>query len=366
MKRYISLDVLRGLTVAMMIVVNNPGSWTNVYPMLKHTEWTGCTPCDLVFPFFLFCVGVSMAFAFVKYDGLSSGSLKKIFKRGILLYFTGFLLMAFPFYPVDRDPSLTLWQNWVEWLSGLRIMGVLPRIALCYVLGALLVLWLKSMKKISWAIGILSVLHLSLLLLFAGPEGAFSLEGNFARTLDLAILGERHVYTGYGIPFDPEGLLGTLTGTCTVLLGYIIGLVVRGGKSPVETSAKVFALSAAFLLAGVAMGIWIPISKPLWTVSYVFYCAGWASFVFALLMYLIDVKDWEKPFFPFKALGMNALTLFVLSGLLMKINWIYIGWNYSAVFGGSAFMSLLFSLMYLLLHLVIAVVLYRKKIFIKL
>jgi predicted acyltransferase len=222
------------------------------------------------------------------------------------------------------------------------------------------------MKKISWAIGILSVLHLSLLLLFAGPEGAFSLEGNFARTLDLAILGERHVYTGYGIPFDPEGLLGTLTSTCTVLLGYIIGMAVREGKSPVDTSAKVFVLSAAFLLAGVAMGIWIPISKPLWTVSYVFYCAGWASFVFALLMYLIDVKGWEKPFFPFKALGMNALALFVLSGLAMKVIWRYTDWDYTQVFGGSEEMSLLFAVLYLLPHLLIAILLYKKKIFIKL
>ena len=307
-----------------------------------------------------------MAFAFAKYDGLSSGSLRKIFKRGILLYLTGFLLTAFPFYPAVQNPSMTFWQNWLDWFSSLRFVGVLPRIAMCYVLGSVLALWLKSVKKISWTIGILSLLHVGLLVLFPGPEGPFALEGNFAGRLDVAIFGENHIYHGYGIPFDPEGVLGVLTGTCTVLLGYLLGAMTRKGDSPVENSAKVFVISAAFLLAGLVMGIWIPISKPLWTVSYVFYTAGWASFVFAVLMYLIDVKGWEKPFFPFKALGMNALVLFVLSGLLMKIIWRYIHWDYTAIFGANELSSLLFSLIYMLFHLVIAVIMYRKKIFIKL
>ena len=366
MKRYVSLDVLRGLTVALMIVVNNPGSWSRTFPMLSHASWDGCTPCDLVFPFFLFCVGVSMAFAFAKYDGLSSASLKKVFKRGCLLYLTGFLLTAFPFYPATMDPSLTFWQNWLEWAGRLRLMGVLPRIAMCYVLGSVLALWLKTIKKISCAVAVLSALHLGMLLLFAGPEGAFTLEGNFARKVDMVILGGNHMYHGYGIPFDPEGLFGALTGTCTVLLGFIIGSLIRKGASPVENSAKVHALSAAFLLAGLTLSIWVPLNKPLWSVSYVLYTAGWASFVLALLIYLIDFKGCEKPFFPFKALGMNALVLFVLSGLLMKMIWRYTGWDYTQIFGGSEFMSLIFALLYMSFHLLIAVVLYRRKIFIKL
>ena len=113
------------------------------------------------------------------------------------------------------------------------------------------------------------------------------------------------------------------------------------------------------------MSIFIPLNKPLWSVSYVFYTAGWASFVFALFIYLIDVRGWEKPFFPFKALGMNALALFVLSGLLMKIIWRYMGWDYTAIFGKTEFTSLCFAMMYMILHLLIAVVLYKKKIFIK-
>lgn len=369
MKRYVSLDVLRGLTVAMMIVVNNPGSWSNIYPMLRHASWDGCTPCDLVFPFFLFCVGVSMAFALAKYATLDAGALKKIFRRGVLLYLVGLLLTAFPFYPAEMDPSMSFWQNWVEWASGLRLVGVLARIAMCYVLAAALALWLKSSKKIACAIGVLSLVHIGLLLLFGGPEGALTLEGNFARKVDLAVFGENHIYHGYGIPFDPEGLLGVLTGSCTVLIGYMIGRSIR--MEPSETSkavvsARTFTISAALLLGGLALSIFIPLNKPLWSVSYVFYTAGWASFVLALLIYLIDYKGWEKPFFPFKALGMNALALFVLSGLLMKINWRYIDWDYTAVFGSTEFLSLTFALLYMLLHLGIAVIMYKKKIFIKL
>lgn len=369
MKRYVSLDVLRGLTVAMMIVVNNPGSWSKIYPMLRHASWDGCTPCDLVFPFFLFCVGVSMAFALAKYAAMNADALKKILKRGVLLYLVGLLLTAFPFYPAHMDPSMSFWQNWLEWASGIRLVGVLPRIAMCYVLASVLALCLKSSEKIACAIGVLSILHVGLLLLFGGPEGALTLEGNFARKLDIAVFGENHIYHGYGIPFDPEGLLGVLTGTCTVLIGYLVGRSIRNSASKQSqdcVSARTFVISAGLLLAGLALSIVIPINKPLWSVSYVFYAAGWASFVLALLIYLIDYKGWEKPFFPFKALGMNALALFVLSGLLMKINWRYIDWDYTAVFGSTEFLSLVFALLYMLLHLVIAVIMYRKKIFIKL
>ena len=365
MKRYLSLDILRGLTVAFMIIVNNPGSWSCMYPILRHASWNGCTPCDLVFPFFLFCVGVSMVFAFAKYQGLTAAVVKKVMKRGVLLYLVGVLLTAFPFYPTNPDPEMSFWQNWIHWLQHLRLMGVLPRIALCYVVGSILVLWLQTPKKLLAAAGILCVLHVALLLIFAGPEGAFTLEGNFARRLDLAILGDNHIYHGYGLPFEPEGFLGTLTGTATVLLGYFIGTAVRT-TTPMEASPKVFSYSAALLLGGLALSLVVPLNKPLWSASYVLYTAGWASFVFALLIYLVDVKGYEKPFMPFRALGMNALALFVLSGLLMKILWIYTSWDFTTIFGRTELLSLCHALLYLTLLLIIAVILFRRKIFIKL
>lgn len=376
-KRYLSLDVLRGLTVAFMIIVNNPGSWSHIFPPLRHAAWDGCTPCDLVFPFFMFCVGASMAFSLAKYSSLTLQAAAKVFKRGVLMYVVGLLVTAFPFYPEHMDPDLSFWENWVNWAGDMRLLGILARIAMCYVLGSILVLWLrKPVRLIGAALG-LGALHVGLLLAFAGPEGAFSLEGNFARTIDMAVFGEGHIYHGYGIPFDPEGLLGVLTGTCTIIIGYLIGMMIRSSAkrhsqtgavedSHVGVSARLFALSAGMLITGLLMDLVISINKPLWSVSYVIYTSGWAMFVLALLMYLIDVKGWEKPFFPFKALGMNALALFVLSGLAMKVIWRYTDWDYTQVFGVNEGMSLLFAVLYLLPHLLIAIWLYKKKIFIKL
>ena len=364
MKRYLSLDILRGLTVALMIMVNNPGSWDCKYPPLSHASWDGCTPCDLVFPFFLFCVGVSMVFALAKFPGLTKDAVKKIFKRGILLYLVGLGLSAYPFFPLRTDPELSFWQNWIHWAGHVRVLGVLPRIAICYVLASILVLSLKNTKRLIGVIVLFCLLHVGLLLLFAGPEGAFTLEGNFARKLDMMILGD-HIYHGYGLPFEPEGLLGVLTSTSTVLLGYVIGEQVKKNV-PVEASARIFSISAGLLLGGLALSLFVPINKPLWSASYVLYAAGWASFVFALCIYLIDVRGWEKPFFPFKALGMNALILFVLSGLLMRTIELLTGWDHSLIFGKNEFISLCYSVVYMIVHLIIAVILYKKKIFIKL
>lgn len=365
MKRYLSLDILRGLTVAMMIIVNNPGSWSHIYPMLRHAPWDGCTPCDLVFPFFLFCVGVSMVFAFAKYQGLTRDAAKKVFKRGALLYGIGILVMAFPFYPSYQNPELTPLQNWLQWLGGIRLVGVLPRIAMCYMLGSVLVLWLKNLRKLLVAVGVLCALHVGVLLLFAGPEGAFTLEGNLARRVDTALLGENHIYHGYGIPFDPEGFLGVLTGTATVLLGYLTGQIVRENQ-PQAAARKVLAVSVGMLAAGLLLSIWVPINKSLWSASYVFYTAGWASLIFDLLIFLVDVKGVEKPFFPFKALGMNALALYALSEVLGRVIRRFIGWDYSEIFGQTESLSLMFALLYLTIHLVIAIILYKRKIFIKL
>lgn len=352
--------------MALMIIVNNPGSWSRIFPFLRHAAWDGCTPCDLVFPFFLFCVGTSIAFALAKFSSITLPAVRKVLKRGVLLYLVGLGLTAFPFYPSASrmDPDLTFWQNWIQWAQNLRLVGVLARIAMCYTLGAVLVLWLQKPRRIIAAIAVLSVIYMSGMILFAGPEGMFSLEGNFARKVDLAVFGAQHIYHGYGVPFDPEGLWGALTGTCTVLLGYLIGRIIR--TSPPDLSSRIFCLSALSILFGLILSIWMPLSKPLWSVSYVFYSAGWAMFVLAFLIYVIDVRGYERLFFPFKALGMNALTIFVVSGLLMKVIWRYTSWDYTRIFGTDEYMSLLFALIYLIPHLLLAIFLYRRKIFIKL
>ncbi len=384
-QRYVALDVLRGMTVAGMILVNNPGSWAHIFPPLKHAPWVGCTPTDLVFPFFLFCVGVAMAFSFAKYgDALNKQSAWKLVKRGILIFLVGTGLNLFPFYPTSpHDPSWTFGQNWVYWIQHYRVFGVLQRIAMCYVLGGFLALILKTPKKILWGIAGVTCLHWLILYVFGTEPGWATLEGNISGKIDIALVGENHVYHGYGIAFDPEGLLGALSGAGTVLLGYFIGQTIRHTDDKMEVVAKLYTISAICLALGCIWSIWLPICKALWTGSYVLYAGGWAIFCLAFFVYFIDVKGYEKPFTPFKAMGMNPLFAFVMAGLTVKVlgrmihwttpdgkatnclNWFYRNCCMTIWGGDNEYASLMFALCYVALFIGMAMWLYRKKIIIK-
>lgn len=388
--RYVALDVLRGMTVAGMITVNNPGSWSHIFAPLKHAAWNGCTPTDLVFPFFLFCVGVAMAFSFAKYeDGLNAKSVKKLLVRGLLIFLVGLGLNAFPFYPTSPNPDLSFGESYLYWLQHLRIFGVLQRIAFCYVVGGLIALWLKKPKKIGIALVALVAVHWIILRVFGG-EGWSTLEGNISGKIDVALIGENHVYHGFGIPFDPEGLLGVISGSGTVLLGYLIGQLIRRTESKIEADTKLYTIGLICLAIGCVLSIWLPINKALWTGSYVFYAGGWAILMLAFFIYFIDIKGKEKAFIPFKALGMNPLFIFVMAGVLTKllgrvISWTYetvadgavaekstnvLNWFYRnccvSIFGNNEYASLMYALVYVCIFLAMAMWLYKKKIFIKL
>lgn len=385
-QRYAALDVLRGMTVAGMICVNNPGSWSHIFAPLRHAPWTGCTPTDLVFPFFLFCVGVAMAFSFAKYgDTLNGGSARKLVKRGILIFLVGLGLNLFPFYPTSpHDPTWSFGQNWVYWLQHVRIFGVLQRIAMCYVLGGFLALWLKTPKKILFGIAAVTILHWVILMLFGTEPGWSTLEGNISGKIDIALLGDNHVYHGYGTAFDPEGLLGALSGAGTVLLGYFIGQLIRRTGTKIEVVAKLYTVAAICLAIACIWSIALPISKPLWTGSYVLYAGGWAILCLAFFIYFIDIKGKEKIFTPFKAMGMNPLFAFVMAGVFVKtfgrmIHWTTadggsqnpLGWFYkncccSWLGGNNEFASLFYAICMVSLFLGMAMWLYRKKIIIKL
>lgn len=399
--RYVALDVLRGMTVAGMILVNNPGTWGSIYPPLRHAAWAGCTPTDLVFPFFLFVVGAAMAFSFAKYsEGLNAASVKKLIKRGILIFLVGLGLNAFPFYPTSPDPDLTFWGNLADYWGHVRIVGVLQRIAMCYILGGLVALWLKSTKKIIISMGVLMGLHWLILFLIGdhsaplvnGAAGSFSLAGQNADVIDLAIFGESHIYKGFGIPFDPEGLLGALSGACTVLLGYLIGNKIRNTESKIDVVAQLYTIGMLCLAGGLVWSLCYPIIKALWTGSYVLYAGGWSILMLAFFIYLIDVKGKEKIFTPFKALGMNPLFAFVMAGLFAKIlgrmikwtsmitladgsvkekTWSVLSWFYNnvcvAIVGESnELSSLIYALVYVAVFTAMAMFLYKKKIVIKL
>ena len=399
--RYVALDVLRGMTVAGMILGNNPGTWGSIYPPLRHAAWAGCTPTDLVFPFFLFVVGAAMAFSFAKYsEGLNATSVKKLIKRGILIFLVGLGLNAFPFYPTSPDPELTFWGNLADYWGHVRIVGVLQRIAMCYILGGLVALWLKSTKKIIISMGVLMGLHWLILFLIGdhsaplvnGAAGSFSLAGQNADVIDLAIFGESHIYKGFGIPFDPEGLLGALSGACTVLLGYLIGNKIRNTESKIDVVAQLYTIGMLCLAGGLVWSLCYPIIKALWTGAYVLYAGGWSILMLAFFIYLIDVKGKEKIFTPFKALGMNPLFAFVMAGLFAKIlgrmikwtsmitladgsekekTWSVLSWFYNnvcvAIVGESnELSSLIYALVYVAVFTAMAMFLYKKKIVIKL
>lgn len=244
--RFIALDVLRGLTIALMILVNTPGSWDHVFPLLLHAHWDGFTFADIVFPGFLFVVGAAMAFS-LQNAQLNAATMQKIVKRGLLMFACGLFL------------------NWFgRWdLAELRIPGVLQRIAICYVLAALLVVALP--RKLLWGAGaLLLASYFGLLHLSVQP---YALETNTVRQLDLWLFGEEHIYHGFGIPFDPEGLLSCLPATCNVLIGFGIARALQG-KAAMQGLQELLLFGLVTLVGALLMAQLWPINKALWSGSY--------------------------------------------------------------------------------------------------
>lgn len=364
-QRYLALDVLRGMTVALMILVNNPGSWAHIYTPLEHAKWHGCTPTDLVFPFFLFVVGVSMFFSFSKYGNtLNKESLLKIGKRTLLIFAIGLFLNSFP--------------QWITDYSKLRIMGVLQRIALAYGIGAVIVM-ASPRKYLPYIGGAILLFYCGLMHVLGGSD-PFSLEGNATIAFDSAILGVNHLYKGFGIPFDPEGLLSTIPAIVTVIIGYLVGSVVKDTEKK-QVPKILILFGAGAILAGLIWSLAFPINKPIWTSSYVLYTAGWACVVLALLIWIIDLKGYSKWTSFFVVFGMNPLFIFALSGLWAKIMGRLVHFDNpdGKVISGSAKLyrdvflpmagelngSLLFAIFHVVVFWLIGYVLYKKKIFIK-
>lgn len=374
-KRYESLDVLRGLTVAFMCIVNNPGTWAHIFPPLRHAGWDGCTPTDLVYPFFIFCMGCAMAFSFSKYEKTTAKAYLKVLKRGALIFLVGFALNLYPFFPTSlHDETWSFGQNYLYWLQHKRIFGVLQRIGMAYAIAGCLALWLKKPKKILAAIATLCVTYTGILLIFGREPGAFSLEGNVSMRIDTWLVGGNHCYHGYnGTDFDPEGVLGSMSAACSCLLGYLIGSMIHASQknmsatncSPDRVVNRTFVYGCLSLILGVILSIWVPINKPLWSVSYVFYAGGWAMLALAFLAYLLDVKGYEKPFVPFKAMGMNALMAFVFSGVIAK-SYGFFGFAPGHYFGANEYTSLLWAFIFVTIIFTLLWILYKKKIVIKL
>jgi predicted acyltransferase len=304
--RLASLDVFRGMAVAGMVFVNNPGSWDHVWTPFDHAAWNGCTPTDLVFPFFLFIVGVAMAFSLEKYTPENRPTAQvywRILRRSALLFGFGLLLNGFPFYD----------------LSTIRILGVLQRISLTYLFASLIVLNLSRLQQWLMA-GFLLVGYWAAMKLIPVPgfgAGMLTDTGNLGAWIDRSLIGTAHLY-GQKM-FDPEGLLSTLPAIVSVLFGYFAGSWLR--KQPIEaqTSKTLGTLGLGCLIFGWLWELVFPINKQLWTSSYVVFTTGWALIVLAICFEIIEVRGKKDLGWPFEVFGMNAIVLFVGSGIVGRI-----------------------------------------------
>ena len=323
-QRYYSLDVFRGATVALMIMVNNPGSWEHIFSPLEHATWHGCTPTDLVFPFFLFAVGNAMSFVMPRFEKEGTAYfLKKVFKRAILIFVIGLLLNWSPFVMYGSKGDLAIkgwtWATRDGTISGIRCMGVLQRIALCYLFASLIVYFFKTKGAYVFSC-ILLLSYWLLCLLLGNPADPFSLSGYFGTSVDIDLFGVAHVYKGEGVPFDPEGLASTFAAIVQVVFGYFVGQYIQQKGKNYEMLSNLFVAGIVLVFAGYCWDMVFPINKKIWTSSYAIYTTGLATITLAALIYLIEFKvvkgAWSKFFDVF---GKNPLFIFVLSGFLPRL-----------------------------------------------
>jgi predicted acyltransferase len=366
-QRLVSLDVFRGITIAGMVLVNNPGTWSHIYWPLQHAQWDGWTPTDLVFPFFLYIVGVAITLAFGSRvdSGLSTRDLHlKVIKRTLIIFALGLFLNAFPYFG----------------LAELRIPGVLQRIAVCYFFASIIFLNTKIRTQVIITIALLLGYWL-LVKLVAAPgftAGDLTKEGSLPSYIDRVVFG-KHVWAQAKV-YDPEGLLSTIPALATTLIGVMTGHLLRTKKTAYEKVAGLFVAGAICVAVGWAWNSFFPINKALWTSSYVLFTGGLALQFLALCYWLIDIKGYRKWAKPFEVFGVNAIALYVGAGLMAELlgvikltgadgtkislgSWIY--QNLFASWASPINASLAFAISFVLVWLGLMWILYNRKIFIK-
>jgi predicted acyltransferase len=372
--RLLSLDFFRGATVAAMILVNNPGDWGHIYSPLEHAEWNGCTPTDLIFPSFLFIVGVSIAYAMSskKTDPLLHGAtIWKALKRALILFGLGLFLSLFP--KIFTAP--------VEAFEHVRIPGVLQRIALVFFFAS--VIFLKTSEKNIFRLIIMLLAVYWVLMMFVPVPGIgpanLEKETNLGAWIDRSLLTEAHLWKS-SKTWDPEGLLGTIPAIATGLFGVLVGAYLK--RKDLDPATKISWLFCTGLVAtglGLLWGLQFPINKALWSSSFVLYAGGIATMILSLSYWIIDVQQYTRFTKPFVVYGVNAITVFFVSGLLPRImnmiswkatdgsewnlnSYLYSGFqnNLSPVNA-----SLAWAICFVLFWLVILWLMYKKRIIIK-
>jgi predicted acyltransferase len=365
--RLISLDVFRGATIAAMMLVNNPGTWSAIYPPLRHAEWHGWTFTDMVFPFFLWIVGVAMTLSLARRAGRGDSRPRLVLhaaRRAAILFGFGLFMAGFPYYD----------------LSTLRIPGVLQRIAVCYFIATVIFLYTRVRGQILWTGGLLAGYWL--LMKFAPVPGfgagILEKEGNFAAYVDSLFLSG-HMYSATRT-WDPEGIISTIPAIATALFGILTGHLLRINRRPEEKAAWMFFGGNTLIAAGLMMNAWLPINKNLWTSSFSVFMAGMALSVFAASYWIIDVKGYRSWSKPLSIYGMNAIAVYVLAGLIARIlDLIHVAGgdgapmtlkefifnSYFAPLASPINASLIFGLLFSFMLYLISWVMYRNKWFLK-
>lgn len=362
-----AIDVLRGMTLALMIMVNMPGDASTTYAPFLHAAWHGLTLTDLVFPTFMFVVGTALSFTLEKFEGMADGAvLRKIFKRTALIFLCGYLLYWFPFVGADQSGQLALLPA-----ANTRIFGVLQRIALGYCCASLILHYWGRKGALAFSVGAL----LAYWALMAG-FGDYTLAGNAGIKLDKLLLGESHMYHGEGVAFDPEGVLSTLPSIVNVIAGYFAGRFIQERGQNFETIARMLMLGAAFIVLALIWNSWFPINKKLWTSSYVLVTIGIDLVALSTLVYVIDIAALRGWTYFFEVFGRNTLFIYLLSEVLQITGeLVHVGgrtllaWTYANVFqplAGNFNGSFLFALCFMLLCWSVGYAMDRQRIYIKL
>ncbi len=311
--RLVSLDAFRGATIAGMLLVNNPGSWSHLYAPLEHAPWHGWTPTDMIFPSFLWIMGVAMTLSFarrVEAGDDRSELFRHVMRRSAIIFGLGLLLVAFPFGLLPTHHFS---------LAKMRIPGVLQRIAVCYLFAGAICLWTGKRGQIAWSAGLLAGYALLLKFVPVPGYGAGHIGeavGNLAWWIDSHVLAG-HTWSGAPAPgFDPEGIISTLPAIASTLLGALAGQILREPVSGNAKATRLVGSGVALLAAGALLHLWLPINKNLWTSSFALFMAGWAGVLLAAFYWLIDVRGWKRWATPLVIYGMNAIVIFVLAGLI--------------------------------------------------
>lgn len=364
-KRLLALDVMRGITIAGMILVNNPGTWGYVYAPLKHAPWNGLTPTDLIFPFFMFIMGISTYISLRKYNfTFSTSAALKIVKRTIVIFLIGIAISWFSLFCYYHDPFP---------FANIRILGVMQRLALSYGAAALIALLIKH-KYIPYLIVVLLVGYF--IILITGNGFAYN-ETNIVSIVDRSILGDSHMLLDHYI--DPEGLLSTIPSIAHVLIGFCVGKLLMEVKDIHEKLERLFLIGTILTFAGFLLSYGCPFNKKIWSPTFVLVTCGLGSTLLALLVWIIDIKGNKKWSRFFESFGVNPLFIYVFADILAVLfniipvtyqgestslqQAIYVG-VLQPIFGNEGG-SLAYAILFVLLNWAIGYILYKKKIYIK-